>query len=181
MKSGPPAALGSCNTKARWSHSPSCCGRRTRAPHRAKERGLSLVELLVQLSESEGPISAWQPIRAIPLERRPGRWSRNFRWPVLGRERARDPRGSARDDGVDIDQQFPGAGDAHDFMQLSGGEEPVLERNERRVPMISCRQDCVVEAFAQALTAACDVLLAVAPAALVVIGGEAGKRRHLLA
>jgi hypothetical protein len=34
--------------------------------------------LLVQMSESEGPISAWQPIRAIPFERRPSRGVRTF-------------------------------------------------------------------------------------------------------
>src|SRR3979409_1382867 len=45
-----------------------------------EERGLeawraSLREERVPLSEIEGPISAWQPIRGIPFERRPRRWS----------------------------------------------------------------------------------------------------------
>jgi len=57
---------------------------------------------------------------------------------------------AARRDGVDEDEQLPGAGDQRALVLIAGGDQPFVEGDELQISAKGCRQPGSIERAAQA-------------------------------
>src|ERR1019366_2090546 len=99
----------------------------------------------------------------------------------MRRRRALDPGRSTLNDGIDIDEEFSGAGDAGDLMGFSGCDQAFIDCDELGVPTETSRQSGVINALAQALTTPIDTPRSDAVATVVVVRSKACERGDLLA
>ena len=81
------------------------------------------------------------------------------------------PRCAARHDGVDEDEQFPGASDQRALVLFARGPQSLIKGDELRVPAKGGRQRRQVERAAQAFAPTVDVTGSHLIAAVIVIGG----------
>src|SRR5829696_9069140 len=91
------------------------------------------------------------------------------------------PGGAARHDGVDENEQLPGAGDQRALVHFAGGPQPLVKGDEVRIPEKGCRQRGGIERPAQPLASTFDMTSAASLTAVIIIWRKPGERGHLLA